>query len=148
LCASLNAYYAIDTEVQIIGDYVLAKAKVKITDPGDGVLFSATGHKMVYFKEEISGIKDTSAYSAAETMAVSRAMGFLLEGEEEIASEEDMNQHLIYVLSNVSGKLAISEIEARRYVDSLSDELKPTALDHLNKLLSKQALFFASESVL
>jgi hypothetical protein len=147
-CDSIDCYYRIETEVSIVGDYVIAKATVQITDPNDGVIYSSNGHKMVYFKEEISGIKDTSAYSAAETMAVSRAMGFLLDGEEEIATEEDMNQAIIYALSTLAGKLAISELEARRYVDTLSDELKPLAIEHMNKLIAKKALAAANESII
>lgn len=142
-CKELGYSYHIDTDVSITpdGEAALAKATVSVFQVDSLPDYKATGNKMVYFKDEVTDSKDTSAYSAAETMAISRALGFILPGLDDISTEEEWNAVILQTLRVVSEKLNISEIEARRYIETLrSDELREHALRHLGNLITKRAL--------
>lgn len=143
-----NGYtYRISTQVEISGDFALAKATVAVF--GEDKLtpiYKADGHKMMHFKPEAMGVKDTSAYSASETIAISRAIGFIMPGVDEITVQEDINDLIIYTLKMVGEKFGISEYEAKRYVEGIdNDSLREIAAKHLSSISAKAAISKAAQ---
>ena len=142
-CKANDYVYHIDTDVSITqdGEACVAKARVFVINIDNDPEYSATGNKMVYFKDPVTDSKDTSAFSAAETMAISRAIGFILEETEDNSTEEEWNTVILQTLRTVAEKLNISEIECRRYIDSIrSEELQAHAMRHMNQIIAKRAL--------
>lgn len=136
-------HLSIETDITIApdGSWCLAKSTVK-----SGGL-SATGHKMMHRRPDADGQKDTTFIGAAETMAVARAIAYLMPTEEDV-SQEEFDELVVFTIKRVNELHQISARGAREFVNAiLNDELRQKASLYLESLLTKASASFAIKSM-
>lgn len=132
----LGLEYKIETSIKIADDlsYCLASAKVTCENS------STTGHKMMFRKPDVDGIKDATFVAAAETIAIGRAIGFFFE-EDEIATQEEYDELVLMTCKRIMELYNISYSGARQFVNDIQNEdLRIKAQIYLESLHTKEAV--------
>lgn len=148
-----NSYeYALEVKISKGGDgeekYAIAKAKLRITK-NFNLVRSSVGHKIVYQKPIADGMQDTSYVSAAETMAISRAISFAMYDDSDIHSAEDFDELLIFNTKRISDLYKISEKSARDFISTINnEELKSKCASFLDAIVSRAAVNAAAKDIM